>query len=101
MGIGERSPPGTPSYQLPPLGGDAGSIKCHHYREGFGAGLLVKLTLPLTRWVPARRVLFPVNVVFLLRASVARPGGAVNRALGRICSDLEQTGRVQNQADTV
>jgi hypothetical protein len=39
------------NLQLPSwlFGGDAGSLESHHYRKGFGAGLLVKLTLSLTR----------------------------------------------------
>jgi hypothetical protein len=38
-----------PPTRIPVFGGDVGGSESHRYSEGFGAGLLVKLTLPLTR----------------------------------------------------
>jgi hypothetical protein len=42
----------TLGSQLQLFGGDVGSLESRHYSEGFGTGLLVKLPLPLTRWLP-------------------------------------------------
>jgi len=49
LGVGYLSPTPNSQLQLQLLGGDVGSSESYRYREGFGAGRLVKLTLPLTR----------------------------------------------------
>ncbi len=57
----------TSSLQSPvsSFGGDVGGSESHRYREGFGAGLLVKLTLPLTRWAPGSARTVPCRRLYV------------------------------------
>jgi hypothetical protein len=56
-----------------------------HYEDGFGAGLLVELTLSSTRWSPgaARTVPRQRRCISFVGASVARGRTNVNRPRGR------------------